>query len=174
MENRGQIHAHDADKARLAPIFERLKRAGARNVQVAKPRGLAGLEGRMDLVLVDAPCSGSGTWRRRPDTKWRLSPQSLERRTHEQDAALDAAVRFVRPGGRLAYITCSLLAEENDARVAALLARSPELRPIEPASVWAAALPQAPARPHLLRHGVQLTPAATATDAFYVALVARE
>ena len=72
MENRGQIFAYDSEKARLAPIFDRLRRSDNRNVQVvSKPQDLAALEGQMDIVLVDAPCTGSGTWRRRPDAKWR-------------------------------------------------------------------------------------------------------
>src|SRR5690606_22432392 len=106
MENQGQIHAHDAGRPRLAPIFERLKRAGCRNVQVhGDAEGLAPIEGRMDLVVVDAPCTGSGTWRRRPDAKWRLTRQQLDARCAEQSAILETASRYVRPGGRLAYIT---------------------------------------------------------------------
>src|SRR6185312_3100974 len=113
MKNHGQIFAHDADKSRLAPIFGRLKRAGSRNVQVIQPAALSGLEGLMDLVLVDAPCTGSGTWRRRPDSKWRLSDRQLDQRKTEQAAILEDARRFVKPGGRLAYVTCSVFSEEN-------------------------------------------------------------
>ena len=77
MQNTGQIYAYDADAIRFRPIFERLKRAGARNVQTLPPgdsETLAGFEGRMDMVLIDAPCSGTGVWRRRPDAKWRAHP----------------------------------------------------------------------------------------------------
>jgi 16S rRNA (cytosine967-C5)-methyltransferase len=97
---------------RLRPIFERLKRAGARNVQVLPAgdhEGLAKLAGKMDVVLIDAPCSGSGVWRRRPDAKWRLSPSMLEARRGEQTAVLEEGAGLVKPGGRLAYITCSVL-----------------------------------------------------------------
>jgi 16S rRNA (cytosine967-C5)-methyltransferase len=82
--NRGQIFAHDSDRNRLAPIYDRLKRAGARNVQVRPPgeRALDDLEGRMDRVVIDAPCTGSGTWRRRPDAKWKLTPELCEGRRH--------------------------------------------------------------------------------------------
>ena len=89
MENHGQIFAHDFDKARLAPIFDRIRRSENRNVQVVtKPAELAGLAEHMDLVLVDAPCTGSGTWRRRPDAKWRLTRRQLDARLAEQAAIL--------------------------------------------------------------------------------------
>jgi 16S rRNA (cytosine967-C5)-methyltransferase len=103
MENRGQIFAYDQDRNRLAPIFDRLKRAGARNVQVRSPRpgALDDLAGRMDRVLVDAPCTGTGVWRRRPDSKWRVSREALTKRTAEQDEVLRDAALFVRPGGVL-------------------------------------------------------------------------
>ncbi|HBF61145.1 MAG TPA: MFS transporter, partial [Methyloceanibacter sp.] len=83
MQNTGQLYAYDTNRMRLRPIFERLRRAGVRNVQVldaGEDAGLAALEGRMDRVVIDAPCTGSGTWRRRPDAKWRLSPEMLSAR----------------------------------------------------------------------------------------------
>jgi 16S rRNA (cytosine967-C5)-methyltransferase len=110
MANKGQIHAYDADRHRLRPIFERLKRAGARNVQVIpadEPQKLEGLERGADVVLVDAPCSGSGSWRRRPDAKWRLSPEALERRVAEQTEALERG-RGAGEAGRAAGL-CDLL-----------------------------------------------------------------
>src|SRR5580704_14173011 len=125
MENKGQIFATDSDKRRLAPIHERLSRAGVRNVQVRTPRGslpIEDLDGRMDMVLVDAPCSGSGTWRRNPDAKWRLRPSSLADRQKDQASVLRAGARAVRAGGRLVFVTCSVLPEENDASVRAFLA----------------------------------------------------
>ncbi len=97
MQNHGQIYATDTDKRRLAPIHERLDRSGARNVQVRPPKSvgneLADLEGRIDLVLIDAPCTGTGSWRRNPDAKWRMRPGALELRMKEQAAILDRAVR---------------------------------------------------------------------------------
>ncbi len=83
----------------------------------------------MDLVFVDAPCTGSGVWRRHPDAKWRLTAAQLERRMAEQDAALAEAAAFVKPGGRLLYVTCSLFAEENEDRLAAFLAAHPDFAP---------------------------------------------
>lgn len=127
MANTGQLYAYDSDARRMADIIPRAQRAGVRNLQVRSPveaDALKGLEGKMDVVFVDAPCTGSGTWRRHPDTKWRLTPEQLERRTVEQDAVLDQAAAFVKPGGRLVYVTCSLFAEENEDRVAAFVART--------------------------------------------------
>ena len=125
MRNTGQVYAYDEDAVRLRPILERLKRAGARNVQVL-PAGdeaaLAALGPRFDLVFIDAPCTGSGAWRRRPDAKWRLKPANLAQREEEQARLLDAAAGLVKPGGRLVYATCSVLPQENGDRLAAFLA----------------------------------------------------
>lgn len=135
MENSGQVFAWDADARRLAPIFERLRRAGVRNVQVRSPAenaDLSDLKGRMDVVFIDAPCTGTGTWRRKPDAKWRLTEDQLRRRTAEQDAILGEAADFVKPGGVLVYATCSVLAEENEDRLDVFLTARPEFS-IEPA-----------------------------------------
>lgn len=173
MGNRGQIHAHDSDKSRLAPIHERLVRAGTRNVQVHAPGSdLSRLSGSMDLVLVDAPCTGSGTWRRRPETKWKLNPAGMEARCAEQIAVLDQAAGFVRPGGRLAYITCSLLDPENLGQAHAFLERHPAFEPITPAlsGIFADGGPQP-----LQREGtVTLSPARTGTDGFFLAMFRRK
>ncbi|TFF22886.1 RsmB/NOP family class I SAM-dependent RNA methyltransferase [Jiella endophytica] len=180
MENTGQIHAADADRQRLAPIHDRLKRAGCRNVQVRDPRDdMAGLFGAMDLVLVDAPCTGSGTWRRRPDAKWRLSEAALQKRMEEQDDVLDRAARFVRPGGRLAYVTCSLVAEENADRIAAFLARHGDkgFAVADAGARWNALLPQAEGRCRIgaLAGGsvITMTPKLTGTDGFFFAALER-
>ena len=102
MENRGQIYATDIDKRQLVPIHERIARAGARNIQVRTPRGesdmLTDLVGRADLVLIDAPCTGTGTWRRNPDAKWRIRPGALAERVKQQAALLDRAVALTKPG----------------------------------------------------------------------------
>src|SRR6185437_15572544 len=112
MGSTGQIYAYDADARRLADTVRRADRAGVRNLQVRSPAAgepLKGLEGRMDVVFIDAPCSGTGAWRRHPDTKWRLTPAALARRIAEQDAVLDLGAAFVKPGGRIVYVTCSVL-----------------------------------------------------------------
>ena len=132
MDNRGQVFAHDAEKVRLAPIFDRIRRSENRNVQiVTKPAELARLAGHMDIVVVDAPCTGSGTWRRRPDAKWRLTQKQLDARKGEQSAILDAAKAFVKPGGLLVYITCSVFDEENGEQVAAFLDRNSGFVPVD-------------------------------------------
>src|SRR5262249_31477644 len=116
-------------KRRLAPIHARLARAEARNVQVRTPRGdadpLADLAACIDLVLIDAPCTGTGTWRRNPDAKWRVRPGALAERCKQQVEVLDRAASLIKPGGRIAYITCSVLAEENDDQISAFLMRHP-------------------------------------------------
>ena len=137
MENKGQLFATDDDKRRLAPIHARLERAGVRNVQVRTPRGasdaLADLAGHADLVLIDAPCTGTGSWRRNPDAKWRVRPGALEQRIKDQSGLLDRAAALVKPGGRIAYVTCSVLAAENGEQVRGFLGRHPEFSVVPPA-----------------------------------------
>jgi 16S rRNA (cytosine967-C5)-methyltransferase len=174
MRNHGQIFAHDADKARLAPIFDRVRRAGCRNVQVIQPSALPPLEGSMDLVLVDAPCTGSGTWRRRPDSKWRLTDRQLEQRKAEQAAILEDARRYVKPGGSLAYITCSVFREENADQVSAFLTRNRGFRPLDHEELWRARHPDHPDAALVdPQGGVVLTPARTGTDGFFCSILRR-
>ena len=178
MANKGQIYAADDDAHRLAPIHERIARADARNIQVRTPRRgqdvIADLEGRCDLVLVDAPCTGTGTWRRHPDAKWRMRPGALAERCKDQDAVLLEACRFVKPGGRILYITCSVLREENEDRVNALLASRPDLQPLDAAGL-ADAAGLSDLAPFASRHGpgLRLSPHTTDTDGFYVAALTR-
>ena len=196
MENHGQLYATDTDKRRLAPIHARLERAGVRNVQVRTPRSsspspasgggsgrgktaqdvLADLAGKADLVLIDAPCTGTGAWRRNPDAKWRVRPGALAERLKEQIEALDRAVALTNPGGRIAYVTCSVLDEENGAQVRAFLDRHPGFAAV-PAPDVANALGE---RAFLFRRaalmlpeGVLMTPRRTDTDGFFVSLLRR-
>lgn len=179
MENTGQLYAYDADRMRLRPIFERLKRAGVRNAQVLDPgntEGLAEFEGKMDRVIVDAPCTGSGVWRRRPDAKWRLSPQMLEARLAEQRAVLDQAARLVKPGGRLIYITCSVLPPENRDQVDAFLARHREFSIVPWAPLWeqAAFSVAPPQSADGSAETLLMTPRSFGTDGFFVAMLQRK
>lgn len=175
MNGTGQVHATDADPEQLKPIFERIKRAGARNVQVHRPGGdLAALQRRMDRVLVDAPCSGSGTWRRRPDTKWRLTEAALRRRMEEQASALDDARVFVRPGGYLVYVTCSVLPDENEVQVDEFLARSPDFAPVSAGEAWEELFGVGGPKPWSADGmSLTMTPAATHTDGFFLAVFER-
>lgn len=175
MHNKGQLHAYDADKHRLKPIFDRLKRAGARNVQVIaadEPAKLEQLAERMDVVLVDAPCSGSGAWRRRPDTKWRLTPQLLEQRMAEQQTVLKSAASLVKPGGRLVYITCSVLPQENGDQVSSFVEAHPQFSVQPYADVWREAIgSQPPASADGSTETLLLTPASHGTDGFFIAVL---
>jgi 16S rRNA (cytosine967-C5)-methyltransferase len=178
MANQGQIYATDADGRRLAPIFGRLERSGARNVQVRAPRGaqdiLSDLTGRCDLVFVDAPCSGSGAWRRSPDAKWRMRPGALEQRIKDQVETLETAARFAKPGGRILYVTCSVLRAENEDRIAAFLETHADFLPLDAVHLArSAGLPALAERASTLGAGLRLDPLHTATDGFYVAALTR-
>ena len=176
MGGEGRIVAHDAELPRLAPIVERLKRAEVRNVEVVPPHEkeekLAPLKGSSDLVLVDAPCSGTGTWRRRPDAKWRLKPRAVTKHAESQAVLLDEAATYVRPGGRLVYVTCSLLPPENAEQAAAFLERNGDFEIVdwrEQASVLSALPKAANDGPTL-----QLAPHLHGTDGFFVAIFRRK
>jgi 16S rRNA (cytosine967-C5)-methyltransferase len=176
MGGKGRIVATDSDRARLAPIFDRVKRAAAHNVEVrAAGQPLADLAGRMDTVLVDAPCTGSGVWRRRPDAKWRLTERALANRLGEQSEILAGAAAYVKPGGRLTYVTCSLLPEENDDQLAAFAEGHPDFAIVAPSDILngsdaAAGL----ARAALIgSRGIVLSPLRTGTDGFFVGALRR-
>jgi 16S rRNA (cytosine967-C5)-methyltransferase len=165
MDDRGIIFACDADRNRLSRLAPRAERAG---VTIAETRLLDGgreimalgdLMGAADLVVVDAPCSGTGTWRRNPEARWRLTPERLARVVALQSRLLDVAARLVRPGGTLVHIVCSLLDEEGAGQAEAFLARHPGWA-AEPVML-PAGTPRGP--------GLRLTPATDGTDGFFVA-----
>jgi len=173
MGNKGQIHAYDQDKHRLRPIFERLQRAGARNVQVLgadEGARLDALKGKIDCVFIDAPCSGSGAWRRNPDSKWRLTEKQLTQRIEDQKAVLERGAELVKPGGRLLYITCSVLPEENDDQVGAFLASHPDFSLIPYREQWTRAIGTTPPQSAgQASDTLLLTPLTHATDGFFIA-----
>jgi len=175
MENKGQIHAYDTDKQRLKPIYQRLNRAGIRNAQIHAPNSdLSDLVAKMDRVVVDAPCTGTGTWRRRPDTKWKLTSQALEARLTEQEEALCQAAPFVRPGGFLIYITCSILPEENENQVAAFMQDNPDFELLSSGEVWQDLFGFDKCQPWSSdMKTVTLTPASTGTDGFFFAVLGK-
>jgi 16S rRNA (cytosine967-C5)-methyltransferase len=173
MHNKGQVHAYDSDRKRLSPIIERLRRAGTRNVQVHEhEKSLTPLTGKFDRVLVDAPCTGTGTWRRRPDTKWRLTPKNLDERIGQQQEALQKAAAYVRPGGMLCYVTCSVLPQENQAQVAAFLEADRSFELVSALDNWTKLFGDQQARPHSSdAKTLTLSPALTDTDGFYFAML---
>ncbi|HZF46361.1 MAG TPA: RsmB/NOP family class I SAM-dependent RNA methyltransferase [Sphingomonadaceae bacterium] len=169
MENRGTLIAADTDRARLSRLSPRAERAGAVVAETVlldpgrEPAALAPWHGAADAVLVDAPCSGTGTWRRNPEARWRLTPAQLARYVETQARLMDVAADLVRPSGRLVYVTCSLLDEEGAGQVEAFLKRH---------SGWRAEVPELPAgRPR--GAGIRLTPAADGTDGFFIARLFR-
>ncbi len=177
MGNTGKLYAYDADKLQLRPIFERLKRADVTNVEVlaaGREEPLQALGASFDLVLADAPCTGSGTWRRRPDAKWKLRPKQLADRQQDQRKVLETASRLVKPGGRLVYVTCSILPEENTDSVSAFLSSHPGFTIIPFAEPWRARIGTTPPRSADGRDdALLLTPASHGTDGFYVAILTR-
>jgi 16S rRNA (cytosine967-C5)-methyltransferase len=176
MHNKGQVHAYDADRKRLAPIIERLKRAGTRNVQVHDDaKGLSNLRNRCDKVLVDAPCTGTGTWRRRPDTKWRLTAKNLDERTAQQQDALKQASSFVRPGGDLIYVTCSVLPQENEEQVRRFAAENGDFKIESALPAWDSLFGKDSTRPRSSDgKTITLTPASTDTDGFFFCRLRRD
>ena len=173
MHNRGRLYAFDVSAARLKKLQPRLARSGLSNVHpqtIATENDLRvkRLAGKADRVLIDAPCSGLGTLRRNPDLKWRQSPQSVTELTGKQTAILNAAARLLKPGGRMVYATCSLLAEENEAIVEAFLAAHPAFSAVDCDSV----LEQ---QNIALRTGkyLRLMPHQHGTDGFFGAVLTR-
>ena len=130
MQNKGRLLVHDAIDARMKHLPERATRAGVEIFQTVAPHDLRGLEGQCDLVVVDVPCSGTGRWRRAPETKWRLTAEGLSDLHELQAQILRQAALLLRPEGRLAYITCSLLSSENDRQIDDFLEENQAFEPM--------------------------------------------
>jgi 16S rRNA (cytosine967-C5)-methyltransferase len=182
MQNKGQIFSHDIDGRRLSALIPRIERAGIRNVQLRHPKENASLDDldlKMDLVMIDAPCTGVGTWRRKPDAKWRVTPNALDKRLQDQAMILRQACNYVRPGGRLVYVTCSFLMEENEDQVASFLADRPDFESEDAAEAAVRSGQLTDAGAKLVRkcrradRSVRLTPRSAGTDGFYMAVMRR-
>jgi 16S rRNA (cytosine967-C5)-methyltransferase len=174
MQNKGRILAFDNSEIRLKQMAERLKRAKLDNVQrhVIKHENDAFIKRHKetaDGVLVDAPCSGSGTWRRNPDLKWRLTPDSIEALVALQASILESAARLVKKGGRLLYVTCSLLERENEAQIQHLIKNRPNFRVVLTPDLW----DNSPLPTGKQGDGYRLSPHRTGTDGFFAALLQR-
>jgi 16S rRNA (cytosine967-C5)-methyltransferase len=169
MDNRGRVLACDIDRARLSRLAPRAARAGVSIIETRlldpgrEAAALTDWQDRADVVLVDAPCSGTGTWRRNPEARWRLTPERLDRLVTTQRTLLGIAATLVRPGGAMVYVVCSLLDAEGAGQVDAFLTRH---------RGWCAEPLALPAgRPHSA--GLRLTPAHVGTDGFFVARLVR-
>ena len=168
MDNRGILIASDTDRGRLSKLAPRAERAGAGMIETVlldpgkELEALARWQGKADCVFVDAPCSGTGTLRRKPEAKWRVTPPSLERYAATQDKLLDIAAKLAKPGGRVVFVTCSLLDIEGADRFHAFLDRHPEAIADTP-----------PLRAGQTRgKGLRLTPFQDGTDGFFIARAA--
>jgi 16S rRNA (cytosine967-C5)-methyltransferase len=175
MGGKGRVLACDVSEGRLARAKERMRRAGIDNIEprrmaTERDKWVKRSKGKFDRVLVDAPCSGTGAWRRNPDARWRAV--DLDELTDLQSRILDSAARLVKPGGRLVYATCSLLMEENEDRVDGFLAQHPDFEILPVPALWTEAVgtgsPCPASGPYL-----RLSPAANGTDGFFVAVLAR-
>jgi 16S rRNA (cytosine967-C5)-methyltransferase len=178
LQGRGAVLAADVHERRLAALRARLGRAAAANVQLAPlpegpvPSAVAAFAGHADRILVDAPCSGTGSWRRRPEARWALAADGLEALVATQDRLLAQAASWLRPGARLVYATCSLLRQENEARVDALLAADPGLERVRLVEI----LGGVAARPIADATGTNLSlrPDRHGTDGFFAAVLRRK
>ncbi len=173
MQSHGRIYAYDVSEKRLAQLRPRLKRSGLSNlhpqrIQNENDTRVKRLSGKIDRVLVDAPCSGLGTLRRNPDLKWRQSPQTLEELKLKQAAILGSAARLLKPGGRLVYATCSLLAEENQDIVNAFLEQHPDFNLLNCSEILKQQRIDLDTGPYL-----QLWPHRHGTDGFFAAVMTR-
>ena len=165
MANEGTLVAADTDKRRLSQLEPRAERAGAQVAHTilldpgSEAEALVDWQGKADHVLIDAPCSGTGTWRRNPEARWRMTPAELDRLTALQARLLELAMALVKPGGHLTYVTCSQLDEEGKGQIA---------RFREANAGWTPDLPDLPlGTPH--GDGIRLTPAGHGTDGFFIA-----
>jgi 16S rRNA (cytosine967-C5)-methyltransferase len=170
MQNEGEIVACDVRQTALQELALRAVRAGATIIRthLSAPEPPEGL---FDAVLLDAPCSGTGTWRRQPELRWRLTPETLAPRIEVQDALLEQAAKRVRAGGRLIYATCSILPCENEDRVEAFLARHRDFAIRPCAEVWSESVQTIMSKG--MERFFQASPLATGTDGFFAAVLVR-
>ncbi|MCJ9429004.1 RsmB/NOP family class I SAM-dependent RNA methyltransferase [Kordiimonas marina] len=184
MKGKGQVHACDISGKRLSELKTRAKRAAAHNIQPlklplegeARTQALAPLQGKADRVVLDVPCTGSGTWRRSPDQRWRFDKDSLTALRHTQESLLHEGAGLVGPGGRLVYMTCSVLPEENEDVIRHFL-ESPEgqgWQVLDYRAIWSNVMESPPPESlALMPEMLQLAPVPHETDGFFVAILGR-
>jgi 16S rRNA (cytosine967-C5)-methyltransferase len=177
MNNKGRVVAMDVLETRLARSGQRLRRAGVHNVERRalgeNAKWLKRHKQSFDRVLVDAPCTGTGTWRRNPDGRWTLSPRDLEELLPKQAAILDAAARLVKPGGMLIYATCSVLPAENERQVEGFVERHPDFAAVPVADLWPQAIGTEPPAGMGQSAWLRLSPLRHGTDGFFAAVLVR-
>ena len=171
----GRLYALDVSKYRMDRMVARLKRAGAmavkrRVISASNDPWVAEHSGRADRVLIDAPCTGTGSWRRNPDARWQFTPEDLDAIRANQQSIFENASTLVKPGGRLIYVTCSLLQEENEQQLAWFAARHDNFEVLDVGAVWSETVggPPPSSGPAL-----RLSPASTGTDGFFCAVLER-
>ncbi len=180
MQDKGQLFCFDISEKRMQPLKERKERAGVESLHCftlgskSADRALSKLVASADRVLVDAPCSGTGTWRRAPDARWLFSEAKLQSYQSLQAEVLQNAAPLTRAGGRLIYVTCSILAEENDEQISRFLNSDDRFEVMDWQKIWKEEIPQiSPAKARTLKYGALMTPYRTDTDGFYVAIMER-
>jgi 16S rRNA (cytosine967-C5)-methyltransferase len=174
MQNKGVLHACDVHTKRLDNLAKRKKRAGAHNIQThvlssERDKWVKHNVGKMDVVLLDAPCTGTGTWRRSPDARWNLEPENLVALQTLQSNILDSASRLVKQGGRLIYATCSMLREENEERVADFLQKNHDFEKGELSNIELFAGLNV-----VENYQLRTSPAKSGMDGFFVAVLQRK
>jgi 16S rRNA (cytosine967-C5)-methyltransferase len=175
MNKQGRLIAHDRDRHRLRPIFERITRAGATNIEVLSAEQTGQMKpASFHNIVIDAPCSGTGSWRRKPDAKWKLTQKQLDQRLKDQRDVLAWGASLVRPGGTLTYITCSVLPEENDDQINGFLMENPGFTVVPYSAQWRKTLgTEPPVSANGSTSNLTLTPHSHTTDGFFMAVMAR-
>ena len=182
MANKGQLYAMDVSRKRLRECEKRIERAGARNIQVkllnmdteSRAEALAGFKAVCDRVYVDVPCTGTGTWRRSPDQRWRFSSENLSDMYATQLGLLKEAAPLVKEDGRLIYMTCSVLPQENERIVSRFMKQQPEWKLVDYRNVWNEVLEtEAPKSLSSMEECLQLAPHIHGTDGFFIAILER-
>ncbi len=169
LRNDGLIYAHDKNFNRMDGLKARAERLGIKNIKVV--RELLPTD-KFDRFIVDAPCSGSGTWRRSPDAKYRLTPKQLKAIEQAQTEILEIATKHITDGGRIIYMTCSVLPEENEERIGAFLEKHPEYTPVNMKNLWERKLEQP--YPFVETRWLHCSPILTSTDGFFVCVLQKK
>ena len=166
LKNSGTIYVHDKNEKRMEVLTKRAERLGVKNLKVVKELSAAQL---FDRFIIDVPCSGSGTWRRSPDAKYRLTPKQLKAIEQAQTEILEIAAKHLTAEGRIVYMTCSVLPEENEIRITDFLQQHREFTTVDMKSLWERKL-ELP-YPFSEKRWLKCSPLTTGTDGFFVCVL---